>query len=126
MPPRQSTTMTLDGAAVALSFGCIVHCLGLPILAALLPVLAEAGELEWVHKAFVITALPISFLAIRRTAGAQGGVLVWVGILAGISLLVLGAFVEALHDFETPLTIAGAMVLAGSHIVRWRLHRAAR
>jgi hypothetical protein len=30
------------------------------------------------------------------------------------------AFAEPLHDYETPLTITGAVLLASAHGLRWR------
>ena len=108
--------MTYDTSAIGLSTLCLVHCLALPIVAAGVPVLASAAEAEWVHRAFVLLAVPISFMAMAR-----GGGRVFTGLaLVGLSLLITGAFVEQLHDYETPLTVAGALTLAFAHIFRWR------
>ena len=53
-------------------------------------------------------------LASKQTSLIAGAL-----IVVGFSLLVAGAFVEVLHDYETLLTVAGALVLATGHVVRW-------
>jgi hypothetical protein len=88
----------------------------LPVLSASLPSLGVLAEAEWLHKAFVFAALPFSLIALasKQTSAIAGGL-----IVVGFSLLVAGAFVEALHDYETLLTVTGAIVLASGHVVRW-------
>ena len=108
--------VTYDTSAIGLSGLCLIHCLALPFVAAAFPVLASAAEAEWLHRAFVLLAVPVSLMAMVRGGGA-----VFIGLaLVGLSLLITGAFVEQLHDYETPLTVAGALFLAAAHIFRWR------
>ena len=40
-------------------------------------------------------------------------------IVTGLSLLMVGAFVESLHDYETHLTVIGAIILASGHVFHW-------
>jgi hypothetical protein len=53
----------LDASAVGLSALCLVHCLALPALALLLPVLGFWAQAEWVHVAFVLIAAPVAVLS---------------------------------------------------------------
>jgi hypothetical protein len=116
-------TISLDGTAVFLSTLCVVHCLLLPVLAAVLPVLGLWAEAEWVHRAFVMAAVPISAMVFLRgrsdTAGRN-----WLRLIVslGLASLVLGAFVEALHDYETILTVLGACLVATAHLLNHRRH----
>ncbi len=117
-------TASVDVAAVGLSGLCLIHCLALPLLSAFLPVAGAIAEAEWVHTAFVLAAWPVSGSAIWRSLSRKS---LWpFSTAAGAGLIVLtaAAFVEALHDHETLLTVIGAIVLAGAHL--WRFMRQLR
>ena len=117
-------TAQLDGAALCLSALCIIHCLALPTLSVLLPVLASVAEAEWVHKTFVLFAVPIALIALFQVIRTDIAILFGVLASIGLGLLIAGAFVESFHDYETPLTVAGAVFLAVAHVLRWRRFRA--
>ncbi len=110
----------LDATAICLSGLCIIHCLALPVVASTLPLFASIADAEWVHKAFVLAAIPISMTALVLSTRSRVA-LSFIGLVSiGLGLLVAGAFVEALHDHETLLTVSGALVLSFAHILRWR------
>ena len=91
----------------------------LPIVVGLIPAGLLWIESEWVHQLFVLIALPISGYAIAKSITERahtGFVLAASSVLA---LLIAGAFVEALHDYETLLTLAGALLLLVAHLFRW-------
>lgn len=106
----------IDGVAISLSGLCLIHCLALPVVSAVLPVAGSWAEIEWIHKAFVVAALPFSLLALasERATGIIGGL-----IASGFVLLAAAAFAEPLHDHETALTLLGALLLASGHALRW-------
>lgn len=112
-----------DTMAVGLSGLCLVHCLALPVLGSIMPLMTTVAEAEWVHKVLVMLALPIALLAFAQTRRPATRLVF--GTLASLGgvLLVAGAFVEALHDYETHLTVAGACCLAGAHLFRWNRHQ---
>lgn len=116
MAGRNSTTAVIDGSAIVLSSLCLVHCLALPIMSAALPVAGVWAEAEWVHRLFVLLAVPFAFLAL---ASKYVGYLTGSLIVFGISFLAAGAFVEVLHDYEVSLTVVGASLLAAGHGLRW-------
>ena len=124
MTTRPAFPISLDGAAIGVSMLCIIHCLALPLLVVALPALAVVAEVEWLHKALVLVAAPVSLFALTRLEGVQGRWLISALIVVGLALLIAGAFVEALHDHEVALTVAGALILSVAHIWRWRAHRA--
>lgn len=113
-PPRAAA---IDGSAMTLSGLCLIHCLALPLMSTALPIAGVWAEAEWLHRLFVVAALPFVILALasKRVTWLSGSL---IGL--GFSLLVAGAFVEALHDFETELTVIGALMLATGHALRWR------
>lgn len=122
MSERQSGNPAVDASAITLSGLCLIHCLALPILAASLPIAGSLAENEWLHRGFVLLAVPLSFFAILRSDGLSNRALFTALAILGLALLVLGAFVEQLHDYEVHLTVAGAVLLSVAHLLRWRSH----
>ncbi|MEO0881239.1 MAG: MerC domain-containing protein [Pseudomonadota bacterium] len=115
------TGRTSDMAAMGLSGLCLLHCLALPMFISLSPIFGLASE-EWVHGALAIaaSAISLSVIAVGRPGRNR---LSFVGLaIVGMALLLAAPFVEALHDYETPLTVAGASLLALAHAIRWRGH----
>lgn len=115
------TTSTFDRAGVALSALCILHCLLLPMAAGVLPMVGLWAENEMIHKVLVLLAIVPALFAFFGSISSRIAPLIRGLGLLGISLLIAGAFVESLHDFETVLTVLGAVTLASAHI--WRLSR---
>lgn len=130
MPPDAAAfarrSAALDVPAIGLSLLCLIHCLALPALIAIAPALAVFAENEWAHKALVAVALPLSGFAIWRSLVARRDGTFVLLALAGLALLVAAAFFAFLSAFETPLTVAGALMLALAHVFRWRAHRRRR
>ncbi|MEM9988146.1 MAG: MerC domain-containing protein, partial [Pseudomonadota bacterium] len=81
---------------------------------------AVLAEAEWIHKVLALMALPLSLFAILRSDGLPLRGAFAIGAALGVTLLLAGAFVEAFHDIEKPLTVAGAVLLSAAHLWRWR------
>ena len=116
-------TRLFDLSALSLSGLCLAHCLALPMLAITLPALGSWAQAEWVHAVFVAFAIPITSLALWRAHRAHplpGAMIVLAG--AGLLLLLLGALEWPSHALETPVTVAGSLLLATAHIWNWRRH----
>lgn len=117
-----------ERAALGASFLCLVHCAGLPLLLAALPVLSRLIALPHAsHLWALCLAVPTSGTALlvgRRRHGA------WLPLAAGgIGLALLAAGALLLHDspYEVPVTIAGTILLVAAHLANWRLrHRQCR
>lgn len=114
----------LDTAAVAASVLCTVHCLLLPVLIAAMPALSRWLELgEGFHFAVLVFATPVSGLALiggwRRHRSA---ITPLIGVV-GLGLMAGGLAVEAA---ETLLTVMGSLLVAGAHLLNWKLRRRAR
>jgi len=105
---------SVDRAGLTLSALCIIHCVFLPLLATTLPLIGVLAEIEWVHKALVLLAVPVALSLI----GSKIGLITRGLAIIGISLLLGAAFLEVLHDLETGLTVLGACMLALAHLLR--------
>lgn len=116
----------LDTVAVGLSGLCLVHCLALPLLIALFPLVGASFSLidhTTFHQLILVAVIPTSALALgsgyRRHRHKPAALL---GI-AGVAALVFAAF--ALHAFhahhlETWVTVAGGLTLALAHVSNFR------
>ena len=114
---KTASSSLLDASAVSLSGLCLAHCLALPLVAASSPLLATWAEAEWVHALAIGLAAPMSALALWRKGQSAAVVLL---SLAGLSLMALGVAHWPSHEAETPITVAGSLLLAGAHIANWR------
>ena len=115
----QTTDSALDASATGLSLLCLIHCLLLPVLAAFMPLAGVFAEMEWIHKVLVLTALPITVLAIVRHRQSKAVLSFIIPAVLGLALLFAAGFAEELHEIETEITAVGGVLLAGAHIWRW-------
>lgn len=113
------TSINLDTVGVVMSSLCVVHCLALPIIGLILPVVGVLSENEWLHKILVIMALPL----FMNLAFKSNKPYIVVPAIFGISLLFAGAFFEPLHEYETIATVLGASFLGGAHLQNSRFRR---
>ncbi|MEI9904903.1 MAG: MerC domain-containing protein [Asticcacaulis sp.] len=120
MAPRK--LKWLDIASMSLSGLCVVHCLALPVLAALVPFLSVFTDNSWVHPLIFVIAAPLSIIAIA-TSNAWKKWQVSLPITGGLVLLALAAFVPALSGFDTALTVTGALMIAAAHLTNYLGHR---
>lgn len=117
MATRALKAATVDGFAISLSGLCLVHCLVLPVVSAGLPIVGAWAEAEWLHKAFVVAAVPFSLI---RLTSPVANAAVTALIVSGLWLLAGAAFAPQLHELDTPLTVLGGMLLAAGHVLGWR------
>lgn len=107
----------LDGAAVALSVLCLIHCLALPLIVAGLPFLAQFAE-GHLHAQMLVIVLPLSIVALTLGYRHHENIRIVAGAGVGMLLLVIGATIA--HEqlgltADRVFTIAGAMILATAH-----------
>lgn len=79
--------------------------------------MATWAEAEWVHALAIGLAAPMSALALWRRGQSLAVILL---SLVGLSLMALGVAHWPSHEAETPITVAGSLLLAGAHIANWR------
>lgn len=115
-----SRSNLFDSLAVGLSLTCLVHCLALPVLIALLPAWSAWLDVpESFHLFVLAVAVPFSLtvlLRARRLRPDPAPLRIAVG---GLSLMALGLLMPG-EAGEAVVTSIGAMLLAGAHILNWR------
>ena len=111
------STFYKDGAAVALSTACILHCIALPILAVSSPFLSAIADAEWVHWVMAVLAILASAdVALSIPSAREPKFLLPAGLGA---VLIAGAlFAENIGLNETLLTVLGGILLASAHLYR--------
>lgn len=119
MAAPRPTNIWLDWAAIGASSLCLVHCLALPLLIASLPALGSVAKGSTTHWVLLAFALPVSLWVLSRDRGPGALVPLTVGV-AGLSLMTLGVGLFEGHPAETQLTVAGVLLVAAAHILRWR------
>jgi len=116
-----------DKTAMGLSLLCSIHCLALPLFAALLPSAAAiALEDELFHLWIVLAVVPISVYTL--TMGCKAHRRYRVLVLGGIGLSILAVTVLIDHHilgeaWEKTLTVLGASFIAAGHYWNYRLCR---
>ncbi|MEN7535624.1 MerC domain-containing protein [Aurantiacibacter flavus] len=118
---RAATAHWLDGLAISLSAVCVVHCLALPMIIAMLPALSQWLHLpEALHLWLFACAIPVSITVLGKAAhrhlAARGTLLLGVSGLA----LMGGALLARTDALETLTTLGGAALLASAHVRNWR------
>lgn len=112
-----------DKIAVGLSGLCLLHCLLLPFVVAILPFLGQFDD-DHLHAEMLIFVVPVSVIALFVGYRRHGQTDVVVSGAIGLLILAIGAFV--VHDLYGPMadrltTVAGSLVLAYTHYRNFRL-----
>ncbi len=111
----------LDRLAIGTSLLCLLHCIGLPILFAMLPALSSVLPLgEGVHVLMLLTALPVSGIALTGGYRAHGRIVPAILGTLGLVALAVGVMFASTPAIETAFTVAGGLALATAHIGNWR------
>ena len=116
----------LERAGLAASMLCLVHCLALPLLFALLPSLIATFSLpESFHLWVLAFAVPASGFALFSGHGRHGAIHPLITGITGLALLAIGVLRFGASPWEMPVTVAGSLCLAFAHIRNWRLRHGA-
>lgn len=117
----------LDVAAVFLSGICMLHCLALPLVLTILPIvnISLLDETTF-HTLMLIVILPVSLIALTIGCRKHRDILTMGLGTLGLGILTFTAFFG--HDFfgltgERFVTSLGGVVLAAAHIQNYRCCR---
>mgnify|MGYP002654464791 CR=1 FL=1 len=120
MPPTRAALP--DAVAGSLSLACLIHCLALPVAVAAVPALAQWFVMpESLHMILFALAMPVSSLALWRGQSRHERAYPASVGAAGLALMAAGLII---HEWETPLTVAGALLLAWAHLANWLARKA--
>jgi hypothetical protein len=119
--PVSTRRGTLDLVAAILSSLCLIHCIAVPVAIALLPALAlVVPDIEWLHAALLVIAVPASGLALwrgwhvhRNPAPARIGA-------AGLLVMATALFAVPHSVTEVMLTVGGGLLVATGHLFNLR------
>ena len=117
----------LDAIAVVLSGVCMLHCLALPLLLTISPILNVTLLSETVfHMLLLVFILPISVIALKIGCRSHKDKLTLVLGAVGLSILTITAFFG--HQLfglngERILTSLGGLILACAHVQNYRCCR---
>lgn len=103
-----------DATAIGVSTLCLAHCLAAPVLLTLVPWLVPGLFVdERFHVIAVLTAVPVSALALAGTLQARPMIVTTVAL--GLAMLVAATRVQD-EALETTLTVAGALLVLLAHL----------
>ena len=111
-----------DLLATVITSACLLHCLGLPFIVALLPVATTFGENELVHLGLVLLAVPVTAWVVLSELGTKRHERFIAAACTGLSLMLAAVLIPALEPFETSITVVGGTLLASAHLWRWLQH----
>ena len=120
-------TSNLDGLAVVLSGACMVHCLALPLLVTLFPIVqGSLLEEKYFHLIMLVLILPTSLIAL--TVGCRkhkDRTTIILGVVGLSTLTVTALFGHELFGLlgERVVTSLGGLTLAIAHIQNFRCCR---
>lgn len=108
-----------DSLGGILSFLCLIHCLVLPWLAALLPVtlLLDESAHSWLFMALGPAAALAAWSGFQEHRYSLPSVL----LAAGVFLVGIAAFMPIDEVWEVTLTVTGSLLLISGHIHNGRL-----
>jgi type III secretory pathway component EscS len=117
----QKLIPSLDNLGIVASVICLIHCMAMPFILALLPFMGlsflDTEEAHWVLAFFIIGfALVAIFPAYLKHK--RPGILS--AMIVGMLLVVFGAFFAEHtlgHAYEMPLLVVGNLILVATH---WR------
>ena len=110
----------LDTLGIGVSLACLVHCLALPLLIALLPAWSAWLDLpEALHLWLLAFAVPFSPAVLLQGTRSRSRAPLWLGV-AGLAAMAAG-LVAADRAIEPLVTSSGAILLAAGHVLNWRL-----
>jgi hypothetical protein len=120
-----SAGSVLDQVAVGLSGLCLAHCLLLPVVLAVSPLLNEFSA-DHLHLQMLVVVLPVSIAALTLGHRKHRNAVVVAWGSVGMAILVIGATIVHQHFglvADRLFTIAGALTLAVVHYFNYRLAR---
>lgn len=109
-----------ETAAIGVSVVCLLHCLALPLVFAMVPALAVWITLpDEFHIYMVTIALPLSLPVLIAGYRRHFHCLPLAFGLFGLGCLIGGLAANS-YMIETMLTVTGALILAFAHSLNWR------
>lgn len=112
-----------DSLGIILSFTCLIHCLGVPLLAYFAPSISVFFEQEWIHKLVLSLLFLIALFAFGNGYKKHKMKSPLVYAVIAISFLIIAMFFEEFSSLplEKILTLIGSSVMVFAHIKNIKL-----
>jgi hypothetical protein len=111
----------VDRLGMVVSSLCLIHCLALPLIIAVLPALAGTLPSDaMVHSTLILIALPVTGYALLRGYRTHRRARPLLIGAAGMLLVAAALFVGPFLYAEQALTILGGLLVTGAHLINWR------
>jgi len=121
-PEGDQPVRGLDALAVVFSGLCLVHCLALPTLVAILPLTASSLVAdERFHQWLLLGVVPTSVLALGWGWRRHHSRVVAAAGFIGVSVMSYAAFAGLSVGGERILTVIGAVLIAFAHLRNYQL-----
>ena len=112
-------TGTIDRAAMGFSLLCLAHCLAIPLLATIAPLVLPHNQ--GIHWVFLIIALPLTSFGLWKGVTIHGDYKILALGLFGLSAMALGALELYGEQNATYTTITGVAMIFNAHALNiWR------
>lgn len=110
----------LDFIGFSTSLLCAVHCIALPFLLSLAPLLGlQFLENEWIELLIIATSFIIASLAISHGyLSHHRKRMALFMVMAGFSFIVIG-HASGIEWLEIIFSVLGGVTIAGAHLVNW-------
>lgn len=106
-----------------LSIGCAIHCMAMPLLVAVLPIIGMGFLLdERVETVVVLASLGLGAVSLYWGFRSHRNVSV-LAVLGAAGVLILAGRLAVGTQLETALTVAGVLILAAGQFLNRRLSR---
>ena len=119
------TQQNSDKIAMTLSMICVIHCFFVPSFLILgVGYLSLTIDNEFMHKAIVLLAIPISLYALLSGKRNHNNNLIFIVGVSGLTVLFLALFSEGnFYGFplETLLTIIGSSIVISAHYKNYQI-----
>lgn len=126
-PSHNQERQLLDKAAVVLSGICMLHCLALPVLLTIFPIInISLIDEATFHVVMIVFILPISLIALAIGCRQHKDILTIILGVIGLGILIITAiYGHTLFGLtgERLVTSLGGVILALAHIQNYRCCR---
>ena len=116
---KPAPTSLIDRTAMGFSILCLAHCLAIPLLATIAPlVLPHNQNIHWI---LLLIALPLTTFGLWRGVGIHGDIRILLLGIVGLSTMAFGALELYGEQVATYTTIAGVCLIFSSHALNiWK------
>jgi hypothetical protein len=112
----------LHKTCMTLSLLCLVHCLAMPFVITLLPLVAEGFLNHTLEIVLVISSLIIAVLLLTKDYKIHHKLTPLILLLSAAILQYIGLFVVN-EKHESLYVICGSILMAISYIINWNMHQ---